>query len=91
MEPLVTIELSFKVIKKLRLERDLSLEDVSSKSRLHVGFLRELEEKKQSPHFDIIPILVPISKAFEMDFVELFKLVSEDNEALINQIKVEGD
>ncbi|WP_342433075.1 helix-turn-helix transcriptional regulator [Neobacillus sp. FSL H8-0543] len=69
-----------KVIRRLRLERGLSLEEVALHCDEDSNFIREIEVEK---HQDLgLTTLYLIAKKFDMKLWELFKEIEEDNKVL---------
>lgn len=73
-----------KVIRRLRIERHLSIEDVAELIDEDVEFIKELEDEM---HPDIpIGIFYILAQAFEMDVYDLLKEISIENRDYINRI-----
>ncbi|MDO5293356.1 MAG: helix-turn-helix transcriptional regulator [bacterium] len=60
-------------IKKIRLEKGLTLRQLAEKSGVSNGFISAIENNKQHP---TLITLVPIADALEVDVNELFTICS---------------
>ncbi|MFP7297200.1 helix-turn-helix domain-containing protein [Neobacillus niacini] len=66
-----------KVIRRLRMERQLSIEDVAERIDIEVKFLRALEEEKY-PDIEI-GIFYYLAKIFGMKFADLYTEIEKEN------------